>query len=69
MFADDIVLIYSGLNLGALIGHLNNRIDSIAGWCKFNNLPLNSDMHKYLFVIIRDLPMRLTISKNNTPIE
>ena len=36
MFADDTVLIYSGPDLDGLVGHVNNRLDNIADWCKFN---------------------------------
>ena len=34
MFSDDTVLIYSGPDLDGLVGHVNNRLDNIADWCK-----------------------------------
>ena len=69
MFADDTVLIHTGTNLNDLMLHVNSRLDTIADWCKFNKLSLNSEKCKYMVVSNLDIPMRPIILINNTPIE
>ena len=69
MFADDTVLVYTGTNLNDLILQVNSRLDTIADWCKFNKLSLNSEKCKYMVVSNLDIPMKPIILINNTPIE
>ena len=69
LFAGNTVLFYAGTTSKNLILHMNNRLVTVAVWCKFHKLSYNTGKCKSMLVTKRDIPLRPIALNNNTPKE
>ena len=69
MFADDTVISKCGNNLDVLLFELNQELEKLNDWCKFNKLALNAEKTKWILFSNKIAPAHPPLTINGNPIE
>ena len=69
VYADDTIFIVVSDNYDYMIDFMNDKLNQLNKWCKFNRLCLNADKTKYMIVSPLSIPYEPIIEINTNSIE
>ena len=51
LYADDVVLTFLGNDIVKLVQQVNQRLDQILGWCRYNKSYINTRKSEYILIM------------------
>ena len=69
LYADDTAMVYVGKDLDELTVHVNNEMEKVSDWCKFNKLSLNPSKSEFMIITNKELNIIPKISINSHEIK